>query len=88
MMSGLATLRSTSCLPCGRPNNNPVEHESFVRAVLPGCRTVSTGIDTFLLRYTLVDNYLLGQWLNFKLFGDYIFSRENQVQSFIPGSIG
>ena len=28
---------------------------------------------------------LLGQWLNFKLFGDYIFSRENKVQTFISG---
>ena len=38
------------------------------------------------------DIYLLGQWLNFKLFGifwDYIFSRENKVvQTFISGSIG
>ena len=25
---------------------------------------------------------LLGQWLNFKLFGDYILSRENKVQTF------
>ena len=29
-----------------------------------------------------VSNNLLGQWLNLKLFWDYIFSRENKVQSF------
>ena len=31
---------------------------------------------------------LLGQWLNFKLFGITLFSRENKVQTFFSGSIG
>ena len=30
-----------------------------------------------------MDDFLLGQWLNFKLFWDYIFSRENKVQTFV-----
>ena len=41
-----------------------------------------------LLLETLL--FLLGQWLNFKLFGitDYIFSRENKVLTCFSGSIG
>ena len=34
------------------------------------------------LGFNLLYLFLLGQWLNFKLFGDYIFSRENKVQTF------
>ena len=32
--------------------------------------------------------YLLGQWLNSTVLGDYIFGREHEVQTFISGSIG
>ena len=31
---------------------------------------------------------LLGQWPTFSTFGDYIFSREKKVRTFISGSIG
>ncbi len=33
-------------------------------------------------KQTLDYFFILGQWLNFKLFWDYIFSRENKVQTF------